>query len=54
MTRTLKLVINEQVVGSGNVITVNAIHLYVLGAGNPLGLPIGSDLVISGATSGTS
>jgi hypothetical protein len=54
VTRTLKLVINEQIVGRGHVITVNAIHLYVLGAGNPLGLPIGSDLVISGSTAGTS
>lgn len=54
VTRTLKLVLNEQIVGSGNVITVNAIHLYVLGAGNPLGLPVGSDLVISGSTAGTS
>jgi uncharacterized repeat protein (TIGR01451 family) len=53
VTRTLELVVNEQLVGSGNVITVNAIHLYVLGAGNPLGLPVGSDLVISGSTAGT-
>ncbi|MFN2560404.1 MAG: choice-of-anchor P family protein [Jatrophihabitans sp.] len=35
VTRTLQLVINEQLVGSGHVITVNASHLYVLGAGNP-------------------
>jgi uncharacterized repeat protein (TIGR01451 family) len=54
VTRTLKLVINEQIVGSGHVITVNAIHLYVLGAGNPLGLPVGSSLIISGSTAGTS
>jgi uncharacterized repeat protein (TIGR01451 family) len=54
VSRTLKLVFNEQVVGSGHVITVNAIHLYVLGAGNPLGLPVGSSLIISGSTAGTS
>jgi len=54
VTRTLKLVVNEQFVGSGHVIAVNAIHLYVLGAGNPLGLPIGSSLIISGSVAGTS
>lgn len=54
VTRTLKLVVNEQFVGSGHVITVNALHLYVLGAGNPLGLPVGSSLVISGSVAGTS
>jgi uncharacterized repeat protein (TIGR01451 family) len=54
VTRTLKLVVNEQIVGSGNVIDVNAIHLYVLGPGNPLGLPVGSSLIISGSVAGTS
>lgn len=54
VTRTLKLVVNEQIVGSGHVIAVNAIHLYVLGPGNPLGLPVGSSLIISGSVAGTS
>ena len=54
ITRTLKLVVNEQIVGSGNVIAVNAIHIYVLGPGNPLGLPVGSSVIISGSLAGTS
>jgi hypothetical protein len=31
-------------------ITVNAIHVFVLGAGNPFGLPIGADVVVASAT----
>ena len=54
VSRTLKLVVNEQIVGSGNVIAVNAIHVYVLGPGNPLGLPVGSSVIISGSLAGTS
>jgi hypothetical protein len=52
LTGLLKIVLNEQTTANG-VITVNAVHVYVLGAGNPLGLPVGSDLIISSATAGT-
>ncbi|HUR51466.1 MAG TPA: choice-of-anchor P family protein [Mycobacteriales bacterium] len=52
LSKTLTIVLNEQIV-AGGVRTVNAVHVYVLGAGNPLGLPIGSDLIISSATAGT-
>jgi len=31
-------------------ITVNAIHIFILGEGNPGGLPIGADIVVSSAT----
>jgi hypothetical protein len=55
ITRTLKIELNEQIVDLGNkVITVNAVHIWVLGPGNPLGLPVGSDLTISSSTAGTS
>lgn len=47
-------IVNEQIVGGGNVIAVNALHLYVLGPNNPLGLPVGSSLIISGSVAGTS
>ena len=30
-------------------ITVNAIHVFILGEGNPFGLPVGADIVISNA-----
>jgi hypothetical protein len=52
LSKTLTIVLNEQLTSNG-VTTVNAVHVYVLGAGNPLGLPIGSDLVISSSTAGT-
>jgi hypothetical protein len=51
LSKTLTIVLNEQLSNSG-VLTVNAVHIYVLGAGNPLGLPVGSDLIISSATAG--
>ena len=54
LTHTLKIVLNEQTVSNGKAITVNAVHIFVLGTGNPLGLPVGSDLIISGSTAGTS
>jgi hypothetical protein len=47
----LKIVLNEQMTAN-NVTTVNAVHVYVLGPGNALGLPVGSDLIISSATAG--
>lgn len=50
-SRLLKVVLNEQVT-SGGVVTVNAVHVYALGAGNALGLPVGADLVLSSATAG--
>jgi uncharacterized repeat protein (TIGR01451 family) len=51
LSKTLTIVLNEQLSNSG-VLTVNAVHIFVLGAGNPLGLPVGSDLIISSATAG--
>jgi hypothetical protein len=49
------IVFNEQIPGpSGpgvSELRVNAIHIYVLGQGNPLGLPVGADVVISSAES---
>jgi hypothetical protein len=55
ITHTLKIELNEQIVDPTNkVITVNAVHIWVLGPGNPLGLPVGSDLTISSSTAGTS
>ena len=52
---TLKIILNEQITdGTGKVITVNAVHIFVLGLGNPLGLPVGSDLTISTSIAGTS
>jgi hypothetical protein len=48
----LKIVLNEQVpdpASAGTGITVNAIHVRVLGAGNSLGLPLGANLVVSNA-----
>jgi hypothetical protein len=55
LTHTLKIILNEQIVdGTGKVITVNAVHVIVLGPGNPLGLPVGSDLTISTSIAGTS
>jgi len=54
-TSTLKIVLNEQVVSLDNKqITVNAVDVYVLGAGNPLALPVGSQLILSSSTAGTS
>jgi hypothetical protein len=45
------VVLNEQVV-SPNTITVNAVHIYVLGVQNALGLPAGAELIIGQASSG--
>ncbi len=42
--------LNEQVettVGLSTEITVNAIHVFILAAGNPFGLPAGADVIIS-------
>jgi hypothetical protein len=51
---TLLVMLNEQSLSQdGKVVTVNAIHIWVVGAGNPLGLPVGSDIVISGTKAGT-
>src|SRR5205823_1261106 len=50
-TGLIKIVLNEQSTNNG-VTTVNAIHVYVLGAGNPLTLPVGLELIVSSATAG--
>lgn len=47
------VVLNEQITGAGGL-RVNAIHIFVVGAGNPLGLPAGAEVIISSAFSGTS
>jgi hypothetical protein len=44
------VVLNEQV-HSPHGITVNAVHIYVLGNGNSLGLPAGAELIIGQAQS---
>jgi len=53
VSKTLKIVLNEQIV-SANQITVNAIHIYVLKPGNPLGLLVNSDVIINQSIAGTS
>lgn len=45
------VVLNEQV-RSAHGITVNAVHVYVMGSGNALGLPAGAELIIGQAQSG--
>ncbi|MEJ7765260.1 MAG: choice-of-anchor P family protein, partial [Acidimicrobiales bacterium] len=45
------VVLNEQLDQNG--LRVNAVHIYVIGAGNPFGLPAGAEIVISSAYSGT-
>jgi hypothetical protein len=42
--------LNEQIAEPGGL-TVNAVHIWVLGKGNPFGLPVGADIVISNAHS---
>jgi hypothetical protein len=42
--------LNEQIPEPGGL-TVNAVHIWVLGKGNPFGLPVGADIVISNAHS---
>jgi hypothetical protein len=44
------VLLNEQAPASGRV---NAVHIFVIGAGNPLGLPAGAEIIISSASSGT-
>jgi hypothetical protein len=44
--------LNEQIDRSTETksdVTVNAIHLFVLGEGNPLGLPVGADVIVASA-----
>jgi hypothetical protein len=49
------VMLNEQITDTaGKIITVNAVHIWIIGQGNPFGLPVGSDLIISGSTAGTS
>jgi hypothetical protein len=49
----LRIVVNEQIpdpaAAGATGLTVNAIHVKVLGAGNELGLPLGADLIVSRA-----
>jgi hypothetical protein len=47
------VVLNEHV-GSGGDLRVNAVHVYVLGKGNPLGLPVSAEVVLSSARAATS
>ncbi|MGH2783778.1 MAG: choice-of-anchor P family protein [Actinomycetota bacterium] len=44
------VVLNEQIPEPGGL-TVNGVHIWVLGKGNPFGLPVGADIVISNAHS---
>ena len=43
------VMLNEQL-PTEHGITVNAVHIWVLGQDNPLGLPVGAEIVISSAT----
>ncbi|MCA1832800.1 MAG: DUF11 domain-containing protein, partial [Actinobacteria bacterium] len=48
------VVLNEQLAGSGDgasSLTVNAIHIYVLGGDNPFGLPAAADVIVSSSHS---
>ncbi len=47
---TIIVMLNEQIPGDGSL-TVNAVHIWIVGKGNPLGLPVGAEVVISGAHS---
>ncbi|HVE99326.1 MAG TPA: choice-of-anchor P family protein [Mycobacteriales bacterium] len=49
---TTLVVLNEQSPGASDL-RVNAVHIYVLAAGNPFELPVGAEVVISSAYSGT-
>ena len=42
------VMLNEQIPEPGGI-TVNAIHIWVLGSDNPLGLPAGAEIIISSA-----
>jgi archaellum component FlaG (FlaF/FlaG flagellin family) len=44
------VVLNEQIPEPGGL-TVNGVHIWILGRDNPLGLPVGADIVISNAHS---
>ena len=44
------VVLNEQIPEPGGL-TVNAVHIWILGKDNPFGLPIGADIVIANAHS---
>lgn len=44
------VMLNEQIPEPGGL-TVNAVHIWVLGAGNPFGLPAGAEFIISSAHS---
>jgi len=50
---TILIVLNEQIVGPSGPgvadITVNAIHVYILGKDNPFDLPVGAEIIISSA-----
>ncbi|HLG01050.1 MAG TPA: choice-of-anchor P family protein [Acidimicrobiia bacterium] len=45
------VMLNEQITGPGEI-TVNAVHIWVLGEANPLGLPAGAQVIISSSQSG--
>lgn len=42
--------LNEQIPEPGGL-TVNAVHIWILGKGNPFGLPVGAEIVIANAHS---
>jgi uncharacterized repeat protein (TIGR01451 family) len=44
------VVLNEQIPEPGGL-TVNGVHIWILGKDNPFGLPVGADIVISNAHS---
>ena len=44
------VMLNEQIPEPGGL-TVNAVHIWILGKGNPFGLPVGADIVIANAHS---
>lgn len=47
------VVLNEQLPEAGGL-TVNAVHIHIIGAENPFGLPVGAEVILSSSTSGTS
>lgn len=49
---TVLVLLNEQI-SDGAGMRVNAIHIFVIGRDNPLGLPAGAELIISSAYSNT-
>lgn len=46
------VLLNEQIVDGG--LRVNAVHIFVVGAGNPFGLPVGAEIVLSSSFTDTS